>query len=338
MKIQSKNSRLGFTLIELLVVIAIIGVLIALLIPAIQYARESARRVQCANNMRQITLATHNYESSHRLLPPGTMFDLTAAPNAKIGIWGVHARLLPYLEQDNLGRRLDFSKAWDFQMSIDALRVPAYFCTSDPEAGTLRDPGGGRPKLFATTYGFNYGTWFVYDPITGKRGDGLFFPNDSLAMGQVADGTSQTILLSEVKSWNVYMRNVGNSPLSMPQSVSEAQALLNSGGEFKNTGHTVWTDGQVHHSGFTSTFPPNTVIPFVRSGITYDADFTSWEEGKETGSGRPTYAFVTSRSYHPGAVNVAFLDGSIQMVSESIKVAPWRALSTRSGGEVASIP
>ena len=117
----------GFTLVELLVVIAIIGILVGLLLPAVQAAREAARRMSCQNNLKQMGLALHNYESANRRLPPiGRVVDLSVSATGNNGTWGVHGRILPYLEQQNLANLVDITTAWDFQMAINDLKIPTY--------------------------------------------------------------------------------------------------------------------------------------------------------------------------------------------------------------------
>jgi prepilin-type processing-associated H-X9-DG protein len=91
----------------------------------------------------------------------------------------------------------------------------------------------------------------------------------------------------------------------------------------------------VHHTGFTATLVPNTFVPYTTGGETVDADFNSWQEGRHGGAGQPTYAIITSRSYHSGVVQVAMIDGSVQTISDTIELQTWRALATRAGGEVA---
>ena len=150
--------RLGFTLVELLVVIAIIGILIALLLPAVQAAREAARRTQCKNNLKQMGLALLNYEGTFRMLPPGVIVDLSVTTTGNNGSWGVHGRILPYLEQGTLYANVDLSKAWDNQLVISGMAIPPYACPSDPHSDRVRDPGGGKALLRPTTYGANYGT------------------------------------------------------------------------------------------------------------------------------------------------------------------------------------
>ena len=148
-------SRYGFTLIELLVVVAIIGILVALLLPAIQAAREAARRSQCQNSLRQLGIATLNYESSHKRLPPSVEINEKTNTGAANGAWGVHGHILNYLEEESVRGLVDINAAWDFQKPINNLRIPVFSCASDAMAGEVRDPGGGKVLLFATTYGFN---------------------------------------------------------------------------------------------------------------------------------------------------------------------------------------
>jgi prepilin-type N-terminal cleavage/methylation domain-containing protein len=327
------NRRFGFTLVELLVVIAIIGILIALLLPAIQAAREAARRSQCQNNLRQLALAVLNYESAKKRLPPSVEINAKTNASANNGAWGVHGHILNYLEEESLKDLVDLNVAWDLQKPIDNLRIAVFSCPSDGPAAEVRDPGGGKVLLYSTTYGFNLGTWFVYDPVKILGGDGVFYPNSFLPLARVTDGTSRTLLAAEVKAWTHYTRNGGPSATTIPETVDEAAAIVASGAEYKNTGHTEWPDGRVHHTGFTATMPPNTFVPYVRGGATLDADYNSWQEGKNGATGQPTYAIVTSRSYHAGIVNAAMVDGSVQSFSNETPQAVWRAAATRAGDE-----
>ncbi len=332
------RKRCGFTLVELLVVIAIIGILIALLLPAIQAAREAARRSQCQNNLRQLGLGLLNLESARGRLPASAVVDLRVTQTGNNGSWGVHGRILPYLEQENLRRLVNLEMAWDFQQAIDGLRLPLFQCPSDAESLRVRDPGKGKVFLYPTNYGFNLGTWFVYDPATGRGGDGAFYPNSFLKMSRFADGTSHTLAAAEVKAWTPYRRNGGPSTTTIPNQASAAAAIVASGAQTKTTGHTEWPDGRVHHSGFTATLAPNTFVPYELNGEVVDADYNSWQEGKNGSAGQPTYAIVTSRSFHPGVVQVAMIDGSVQTISNDVELAVWRSLATRDGGEVGKEP
>ncbi len=337
------NTRCGFTLIELLVVIAIIAILIALLLPAVQQAREAARRSQCKNNLRQIGLAVHNYQSAYGLLPMSAAIpDAGYGAGTNNGSWSVHGRILPNLEQGNLYELVDLQVSWDSTPAINGVKVPVYSCPSDPGSDRERVFTDGRPTLYPTTYGFNYGTWFVHDPTTGQGGDGAFFPNSELSFRDFTDGTSNTLMVAEVKAWQDYTRNGGPASTTAPNTLAEAEAAIATGGTFKGTGHTEWADGRVHHSGFTTVLTPNTNSMYDNAGTMVVADYNSWQEGKDdNGDGAidaPTYAVITSRSYHTGIVNVAMMDGSARSVSENVNVALWRAAGTRAGGEVNALP
>jgi len=329
-----RRHRRAFTLVELLVVIAIIGILTGLLLPAVQAAREAARRAQCQNNLKQIALAVHNYESTYRTLPASATVNLNVTATGNNGSWGVHGRILHFLEQADLYRRVDINVAWDFQEPIDELRIPLYSCPSDPGARNVRDPGGGKVHLYPTTYGFNFGTWFVFDPATRRGGNGAFYPNSHLTFGNFMDGTSNTLLVAEVKAWQKYTRNGGPSTTAIPNTTTEAAAIVASGAQTKSTGHTEWPDGRVHHTGFTATLTPNSFVPYTTGGQTIDADYNSWQEGRDGSAGSPSYAIVTSRSFHPGVVQVALVDGSVRAITETVELSTWRSLATRAGGEV----
>jgi prepilin-type N-terminal cleavage/methylation domain-containing protein/prepilin-type processing-associated H-X9-DG protein len=307
-----KRTRRGFTLVELLVVIAIIGILVALLLPAIQAAREAARRSQCKNNLKQLGLAVLNYESSKKHLPPSVEVNAKTMTGANNGGWGVHGHIHNYMEEQSVRNLVDVNRAWDLQMAISNLRISSFSCPSDSLAAEVRDPGGGRALLISTTYTFNMGTWFVYDPATSIGGDGVFFPNSYLRIAKVSDGTSKTLMAAEVKAWTYYTRNAGPSSTNLPNTAEDAATIVASGTDPRNTGHTEWPDGRVHHTGFTATMPPNAFVKNVNAGQTYHADYNSWQEGKDWPNGKPSYAIVTSRSYHAGGVNVALVDGSVK--------------------------
>lgn len=334
-RFTQRNS--AFSLVELLVVISIIGILVGLLLPAVQAAREAARRMQCSNNLKQIGLALHNYESAHRKLPPGVALTIDSANiNNNLG-WGVHGRILPFLEQQALSSQIDLVAGWDFQMVIDNVVIATFRCPSDANANRIRDPGpsGGnpRPRLMPTTYGFNYGPWFIYNPATGQRGDGVFYPNSFTRLAQFTDGTSNTLVAADVKSWTGYYRNGGPNSTAIPDTAA-ALLVVATAGSFRDTGHTEWPDGRVHHTGFTATLAPNTKVLQVVSGITYDIDYNSWQEGLNGRQGRPTYAAITARSFHTGVVNTVSMDGSVRTFADNIDLAIWRGISTPSGGEI----
>jgi prepilin-type N-terminal cleavage/methylation domain-containing protein len=336
LKSSMKPNR-AFTLVELLVVIAVIGVLVGLSLPAVQAAREAARRMQCGNHLKQIALACHNYQSAYKKFPPSAVVDLNVTSTGNNGSWGVHGRILPFLEQASLFERVNLSAAWDNQMVINNLKIPIYSCPSDPGSGLSRVFSGTKPSLYPTTYGFNFGRWFVFDPASQKGGDGMFYPNSFLDFRDCFDGTSHTLLVAEVKAWTPYQRNGGPSTTAMPSTPSEAESIVAMGTDFKDTGHTEWPDGRVHHTGFTVTLAPNSKVAHTVAGRKYEeTDYNSWQEGRNGSAGSPTYAIITSRSYHEGLVQVAKLDGSVSSVTESIDLKIWHALGTRAGREVVS--
>jgi prepilin-type processing-associated H-X9-DG protein len=239
------------------------------------------------------------------------------------------------MEQETLRRLVNLELAWDLQLAISGVRIPSFQCPSDPRSDEVRDPGGGKALLYATNYGFNMGTWFVYDPVTNEGGDGAFFPNSNLPLSRIVDGTSNTLLAAEVKAWQPYTRNAAPASTAIPMTAAEA-ATIAASGEFKDTGHTEWPDGRVHHTGFTATMTPNAFVPMTKDGAVLDADHNSWQEGRNGGAGQPTYAVITSRSYHAGQVQVAMVDGSVQSVRDDVDLRAWRAMATRDGEETAS--
>jgi prepilin-type N-terminal cleavage/methylation domain-containing protein len=335
-KLRSAGSPGAFTLVELLVVIAIIGVLVALLLPAVQAAREAARRNTCKNNLKQFGLAALNYESSKKHLPPSVEIDYSVTPTDSNAGWGVHGYLMPFLEQQSLRSLINLKNPWNTQMAISNVRIDGFQCPSDERGLEVRDTGAGRPFLYPTNYGFNMGTWMVYDPATHTGGDGAFYPNSNLPLARIADGTSNTLLAGEVKAWTPYTRDGGPATTAIPNTVAEAEAQIASAGDKKDTGHTEWPHGRVHHSGITATMTPNTATMFDLNGVRVDGDFNSWQEGKNGPTGQPTYAMVTSRSHHAGQVNVGLIDGSVQSISDGIELGVWRSMATRDGGEAST--
>jgi prepilin-type N-terminal cleavage/methylation domain-containing protein len=324
----------GFTLVELLVVIAIIGVMVGLLLPAVQSTREAARRMQCQNHLRQVALSCHNYHSAFKKFPPSAVVDPSVTSTVNNGSWGVHGRILPFHEQANLYADVDLSIAWDHQLAIDGVKIEVYACPSDPGSDQVRDPGNGRPQLYPTNYGFNFGTWYIYDPNSYRRGDGMFFPNSFLRFRDCLDGTSTTLLAAEVKAWTHYLRNGGPPIDTMPADPAALAKVATTATQFKETGHTEWPDGRVHHTGMTTTLTPNSHVSYLHDGIEYDIDYNSWQEGKNGTAGHPTYAAITSRSHHIGMVHAAFLDGSVSSISDSVDLRIWRAMGTRANREV----
>src|SRR5262245_48948647 len=188
---RTGRARSGFTLIELLVVIAIIAILIGLLLPAVQKVRESASRMQCSNNLKQIGLALHNYHDANKKLPPG---------RDSLG-FSTHSRLLPYLEQNSVYRLINFAVAWDDAANVAAAAVPIpiFLCPSDPQTIVPNGWAGNN-------YRANQGSGILWglpptntaDPNYGYPApNGPFFLNSQVKITQITDGSSNTAAFSE---------------------------------------------------------------------------------------------------------------------------------------------
>jgi prepilin-type N-terminal cleavage/methylation domain-containing protein len=322
---RTRRVRHGFTLIELLVVIAIIAILVALLLPAVQQAREAARRTQCRNNLKQIGLALHNYHDVYNKMPPSICLTFNGSD---YGEWGPQARLLPYIEQGNLQNLIDFRRTYTVQPDVVKMRIPVYMCPDE-----VNDHASDEDDLqqYPLNYGANLGTWLVYNPVTGRGGNGAFFPNSSLAMRDFTDGSSHTLGFTEIKAFQAVLKAGGAPPATIPNGPAQVAGFGGSNLEAED-GHTEWVEGRVHQDGFTATFPPNAIVPYVSGGVTFDVDYTSEEEGDSTTG--ITYAAVTSRSYHVGIVNCLLMDGHVRSASENIDLQVWRNLGARNDGQV----
>lgn len=331
----------GFSLVELVIVCAIIGIMAGLILPAIQQAREAARRVQCGTQLKQLGLALHNYADVNRVLPPSICYSQNL-PGQSRGAWSIHARLLPFLDQVSAYQQIHLELAWNDPLNqmtgIPQTRIPGLSCPSDPWGNVVHYSDPSEGYTFPTNYAFNFGTWLVFDPVTRTGGDGCFFPNSRVSLSDITDGLSQTLGIAEVKSYQPYIidtNNPGPGPptdAAIPAQYANGANIVLGPSQDDNEGHTEWCEGPVHETGFTTVFPPNQFVPYSPSySQQYDIDWSTRYEG--TSTTQPTYAAITARSYHHGMVHVLLMDGSVRNLSQTINLSVWRGLGTRHGGE-----
>lgn len=319
--------RRAFTLIELLVVIAIIAVLIALLLPAVQQAREAARRIQCKNNLKQFGLALHNYLDAYSTFPPACVLPRNQVADS----YSVHARLLPYVDQASLQSLINFSLSYVVQPQVPQTSIPMFLCPSEINS---RANTSANLTYYPSNYAANYGTWFAWNPNTGDTGDGAFGVNSRFRAGDFSDGLSNSLGIAEVKTYQSLLHDGGtpNVP-NAPPPATPADAITYGGTFDSNFAHTQWVSGKMVQTGLTTTFTPNTPAIFLNGSTPVDVDFVSTRLG--TSATNLTYGAVTSRSYHTGIAQILLMDGSVRAANNNLDRTIWRALGTRAGNEVA---
>ncbi|MGP0062202.1 MAG: DUF1559 domain-containing protein [Isosphaeraceae bacterium] len=301
---RRKNQRSpGFTLIELLVVISIIGVLVALLLPAVQSAREAARRTQCVNNLKQLGIALHTYDSAHRVFPPGYISNYDASGNDTGPGWGWAALLLPQMEQKPLFDAVNFSLPIEHPSNTTTrfTLIAAFLCQSDtpPRSWmTMSYNASGVPiqnicQVASSDYVGMFGT---SDP--GIDGDGIFFRDSNIGIRNITDGTAQTIAAGE-----------------------RAYAL----------GQSTWV-GSVTGASLYPVDNDGVGYPRVESG----PGMILGQTGAQSSPGDPRGEVNQFYSKHPGGVNFVFADGHVSFLKTTLSYLTFHALATRAGGEVIS--
>ncbi len=317
-------------------VIAIVGVLIALLLPAVQAAREAARRANCSSNLRQLGFAMLNYEAALGRLPPSIVLGGSGTTVTWNGGWSIHARILPYLEESNLYQLADFNvnKEEPVNAQVVSQDMPVLLCPSEVQSETSTHDYGSSA---VSNYGWCVGDWFVWGGFSGPDNRSAFGANRSRMLKTFTDGTGKTLWASEVKAYQpIYicdgaqLANVNNAnSIPPPDAAYGTVAPEYFGGcRLYLLGHTEWSDGNAHATGFTTAWPPNhpTYGTLARNR---DMDVQSNNEE----DGGPTFAAVTSRSYYPGGVACLLADGSVRFVTDQIDGMLWRTLGTVAGGE-----
>jgi prepilin-type N-terminal cleavage/methylation domain-containing protein len=310
------TKRTGFTLVELLVVIAIIGILVGLLLPAVQAAREAARRMQCGNQIKQICLAVHNYESAHGRMPTGRNLQ-SMSP---------HAAVLPFIEQNNVSQLIDWSVTWAHPSNSVALaaEVPVFLCPSDSFTFSSNVWG-------VTNYRFNQGSQLLHGQPPTNPSDinfGMPEPDGPIApfmfhrVASITDGLSNTGLVSEhgIGDFNNGLATDRDTfwPQTHPDTPDEAfadcQAIDPNDLSFQRVSDVgaPWMNGYHSTTAYFHSFPPNTrscMFP-------------------------PGRIATTAKSAHPAGVQLGRCDGSVGFVPETIDLLVWRGLGSRNGGEL----
>ncbi len=324
------SSRRGFTLIELLVVIAIIGVLIALLLPAVQAAREAAQRAQCTNNLKQMGLALHNYHDAQGSFPIGIIFfryggtDCASATNP-LRSFSIFPALLPHVEQTTVYNSINFDfpvsgmyygvESGLVQSTAMLTKINSYVCPSDSRQMPYAVPSQSSNPYQQSSYAANAGTndifnWWYGCPDGPIEPNGPFGDAYSYDVADIRDGTSMTMFVGETSRYN-------NEPVSV---------------------FNVWTRCGIYaFTGYSRLQGIATAVPRINANLLTPEPSSS--EPWDYFSGANAGQFLQMgqwgyRSHHPGGINMLFGDGSVRFLKESINVSIYRGLSTMNGGEV----
>jgi prepilin-type N-terminal cleavage/methylation domain-containing protein/prepilin-type processing-associated H-X9-DG protein len=307
------RSRTAFTLIELLVVIAIIAILIGLLLPAVQKVREAAARMSCQNKQKQIALALHNYHDTYNVFPAGEPYGFyygnwygdPTVRDLDRSCWV--GAIMPFIEQNAIGQQLQTWKqtlpGYTCFAPFSTVVIQSFVCTSDPNSPKVA-AASGNAQGFHTNYVTCLGTGYATPGGTnGTNLDGIFYGKSAIKMVGITDGTSNTLMVSEL--------------LQAPDT--------------NPTGHDV--RGRIWnsiHAGteFSTIYPPNStvgdnVMGYCTSTLTAPCGTQSIDN-----------AFALARSMHTNGVNAGMADGSVRFFANSIDPNTWRAMGSRAGGEV----
>jgi prepilin-type N-terminal cleavage/methylation domain-containing protein len=307
----------GFTLVELLVVITIIGILIALLLPAVQAAREAARRLQCGNNLKQIGLAIHNYASTHNSFPPGSLVgDIATWPSVspKNPRTPVVFFLYPFLEQSNLAAQFDWSAGpygffYGTQQNNKVFEnlVGVFSCPSETRSVYVDPMYSANNRIPKISYVPCRGLGTVADVVGNKSLRGVFGPSCvwTTRFADIRDGTSQTVMYGEA--------------IQTPDGPDLRTAVVDDDVGF-----------------FTTVNTPNTSVP----DVVYPALCVNQPTRNEpcTGNSNQQQTSISSRSRHPGGVQGCLADASVHFFSDTINASNWNALGTIDRGEQADVP
>jgi prepilin-type N-terminal cleavage/methylation domain-containing protein/prepilin-type processing-associated H-X9-DG protein len=345
---MSRRNKAGFTLIELLVVITIIVLMVSFLLPALQAAREAARRIQCTNNLKQLGLGLQQYESAYGAYPPSLVLAGLGNTPDWIGGWSLNARILPFLEQGTLFNAINWGSTFQapINQTVAATSLAVFVCPSEVNPYQFDSSGASTGVV---SYGWCLGDWYVWGGFAMYPNRTAFSPNRSRRQSEFTDGMSNTLVASEVKTRQVERTECGTfefikNPGQIPDpSISPGQLpQVNDGSMCTQdlAGHTAWADGQVNQSGMTTAWSPNTKVSGQSNASSFNFGLEFQPDldliGIKESDGGPTYAAVTSRSYHPEGVNTLFGDGSVRFVKGSVAGSLWRALGSVQGGEIIS--
>ena len=359
------RSQPGFTLIELLVVIAIIAVLIALLLPAVQSAREAARRSQCVNNLKQIGLAMHNYHTVYTVFPMGVSASRNTWNAGKCGVgacgavtwngWSVHAFLFPYLEATPVYNAINFSfdplvcSSQPFQNTAFLTQIPGFLCPTDPYSGKSQSLG------FLNNYCGSIGTTIGVVQNYPSQSVGVFSYQSPYGLQDITDGSSNTVAFGESLVGNggrtANYRGNGVAGLcyawildatqNVPQTMATIQmcnsgwnSAIQSGSPYNGTINIGVNRGWYWGWGAESMTLINTIIPPSSQQYPWNACRTGCQGCGNYDMDHAEIANVTSQ--HPGGANVLFADGHVQFIKSSISLQTWWSLGTRNDGEVFS--